>query len=142
MKVKKIDKRILNSIIVIIVICINLISIYKPLVDKEQRLLNQAKVISKLEKDKLETNQLEFDRKNLIINIENYFKDISLIKYIKSNNDEDFTCIELSLTGNKNAVVEKLVKIDELSKNIFLDSIKMEQVDENNIDCSLKLNVY
>ena len=142
MKVKKINKWILNSIIILIAICINLIAIYKPLADKERRLLNQAKVISKLEKDKIETKDLEFDKKDLIINIESYFKDVSLIKYIKSNNNEDFIGIELSLTGDKNAVVEKLVKIDELSKNIFLDSIKMEQVDENNIDCSLKLNVY
>ncbi|MFR9070904.1 MAG: hypothetical protein ACLVIU_11140, partial [Paraclostridium sp.] len=59
----------------------------------------------------------------------------------KSSNDKNFTNIELNVTGDKNSISEKLKNIDDLSKNTFFKEIKINRIDENNIDCSLELNM-
>ena len=63
------------------------------------------------------------------------------MQYIKSSNDKNFTKIELNVTGDKNSISEKLKNIDDLSKNTFFKEIKINRIDENNIDCSLELNM-
>ena len=63
------------------------------------------------------------------------------MQYIKSSNDKNFTNLELNVTGNKNLISEKLKNIDNLSKNTFLQEIEINRLDENNIDCSLELNM-
>lgn len=141
MKVKKIDKWKITVVIIVLLIFANVILIYKPLNKKEERLLNQVKVINILQDDKLKNEECNENKKDLIITIENYFKDVSLVQYIKSSNDKNFTKIELNVTGDKNSISEKLKNIDDLSKNTFFKEIKINRIDENNIDCSLELNM-
>ncbi|SCJ27276.1 Uncharacterised protein [uncultured Clostridium sp.] len=141
MKVKKIDKWKITVVIIVLLVFANVILIYKPLNKKEERLLNQVKVINILQDDKLKNEECNENKKDLIINIENYFKDVSLVQYIKSSNDKNFTKIELNVTGDKNSISEKLKNIDDLSKNTFFKEIKINRIDENNIDCSLELNM-
>lgn len=141
MKVKKIDKWKITVVIIVLLVFANVILIYKPLNKKEERLLNQVKVINILQDDKLKNEECNENKKDLIINIENYFKDVSLVQYIKSSNDKNFTKIELNVTGDKNSISEKLKNIGDLSKNTFLKEIKINRIDENNIDCSLELNM-
>ena len=141
MKVKKIDKWKITVVIIVLLVFSNVILIYKPLNKKEERLLNQVKVINILQDDKLKNEECNENKKDLIINIENYFKDVSLVQYIKSSNDKNFTKIELNVTGDKNSISEKLKNIDDLSKNTFFKEIKINRIDENNIDCSLELNM-
>lgn len=141
MKVKKIDKWKITVVIIVLLVFANVILIYKPLNKKEERLLNQVKVINILQDDKLKNEECNENKKDLIITIENYFKDVSLVQYIKSSNDKDFTKIELNVTGDKNSISEKLKNIDDLSKNTFFKEIKINRIDENNIDCSLELNM-
>lgn len=141
MKVKKIDKWKITVVIIVLLVFSNVILIYKPLNKKEERLLNQVKVINILQDDKLKNEECNENKKDLIITIENYFKDVSLVQYIKSSNDKNFTNIELNVTGDKNSISEKLKNIDDLSKNTFFKEIKINRIDENNIDCSLELNM-
>ena len=141
MKVKKIDKWKITVVIIVLLVFVNAILIYKPLNKKEERLLNQVKVINILQDDKLKNEECNENKKDLIINIENYFKDVSLVQYIKSSNDKNFTKIELNVTGDKNSISEKLKNIDDLSKNTFFKEIKINRIDENNIECSLELNM-
>lgn len=141
MKVKKIDKWKITVVIIVVLVFANVILIYKPLNKKEERLLNQVKVINILQDDKLKNEECNENKKDLIITIENYFKDVSLVQYIKSSNDKNFTKIELNVTGDKNSISEKLKNIDDLSKNTFFKEIKINRIDENNIDCSLELNM-
>ena len=141
MKVKKIDKWKITVVIIVLLIFANVILIYKPLNKKEERLLNQVKVINILQDDKLKNEECNENKKDLIITIENYFKDVSLVQYIKSSNDKNFTKIELNVTGDKNSISEKLKNIDDLSKNTFFKEIKINRIDENNIECSLELNM-
>lgn len=141
MKVKKIDKWKITVVIIVLLVFANVILIYKPLNKKEERLLNQVKVINILQDDKLKNEECNENKKDLIITIENYFKDVSLVQYIKSSNDKNFTKIELNVTGDKNSISEKLKNIDDLSKNTFFKEIKINRIDENNIDCSLELNM-
>ncbi|WP_270647524.1 hypothetical protein [Paeniclostridium hominis] len=141
MKVKKIDKWKITVVIIVLLVFANVILIYKPLNKKEERLLNQVKVINILQDDKLKNEECNENKKDLIINIENYFKDVSLVQYIKSSNDKNFTKIELNVTGDKNSISEKLKNIDDLSKNTFFKEIKINRIDENNIECSLELNM-
>ncbi|MBC6004198.1 MAG: hypothetical protein E7C86_00645 [Paeniclostridium sordellii] len=141
MKVKKIDKWKITVVIIVLLVFSNVILIYKPLNKKEERLLNQVKVINILQDDKLKNEECNENKKDLIINIENYFKDVSLVQYIKSSNDKNFTKIELNVTGDKNSISEKLKNIDDLSKNTFLQEININRIDENNIECSLELNM-
>ena len=141
MKVKKIDKWKITVVIIVLLVFANVILIYKPLNKKEERLLNQVKVINILQYDKLKNEECNENKKDLIITIENYFKDVSLVQYIKSSNDKNFTNIELNVTGDKNSISEKLKNIDDLSKNTFFKEIKINRIDENNIDCSLELNM-
>ena len=141
MKIKKIDKWKINIVIIILLIFANTILIYKPLKKKEERLLNQVKVINILQEEKLKDNEYNENKKDLIINIENYFKDVSLVQYIKSSNDKTSTNIELNVTGDKNLISEKLKNIDDLNKNTFLQEMKINRIDENNIDCNLGINM-
>ncbi|MBC8631587.1 hypothetical protein ACQQ2T_01545 [Paraclostridium tenue] len=141
MKVKKIDKWKITVVIIVLLVFANVILIYKPLNKKEERLLNQVKVINILQDDKLKNEEFNENKKDLIINVENHFKDVSLVQYIKSSNDKNFTNIELNVTGDKNSISEKLKNIDDLSKNTFFKEIKINRIDENNIDCSLELNM-
>lgn len=141
MKVKKIDKWKITVVIIVVLVFANVILIYKPLNKKEERLLNQVKVINILQDDKLKNEEFNENKKDLIINVENHFKDVSLVQYIKSSNDKNFTKIELNVTGDKNSISEKLKNIDDLSKNTFFKEIKINRIDENNIDCSLELNM-
>ena len=141
MKVKKIDKWKITVVIIVLLVFANVILIYKPLNKKEERLLNQVKVINILQDDKLKNEEFNENKKDLIINVENHFKDVSLVQYIKSSNDKNFTKIELNVTGDKNSISEKLKNIDDLSKNTFFKEIKINRIDENNIDCSLELNM-
>lgn len=141
MKIKKIYKWKINIVIIILLIFANTILIYKPLKKKEERLLNQVKVINILQEEKLKDNEHNENKKDLIINIENYFKDVSLVQYIKSSNDKTSTNIELNVTGDKNLISEKLKNIDDLNKNTFLQEMKINRIDENNIDCNLGINM-
>lgn len=141
MKIKKIEKWKINIVIIILLIFANTILIYKPLKKKEERLLNQVKVINILQEEKLKDNEHNENKKDLIINIENYFKDVSLVQYIKSSNDKTSTNIELNVTGDKNLISEKLKNIDDLNKNTFLQEMKINRIDENNIDCNLGINM-
>lgn len=141
MKVKKIDKWKITVVIIVLLVFANVILIYKPLNKKEERLLNQVKVINILQDDKLKNEEFNENKKDLIINVENHFKDVSLVQYIKSSNDKNFTKIELNVTGDKNSISEKLKNIDDLSKNTFFKEIKINRIDENNIECSLELNM-
>ena len=141
MKVKKIDKWKITVVIIVLLVFANVILIYKPLNKKEERLLNQVKVINILQDDKLKNEEFNENKKDLIINVENHFKDVSLVQYIKSSNDKNFTNIELNVTGDKNSISEKLKNIDDLSKNTFFKEIKINRIDENNIECSLELNM-
>ena len=141
MKVKKIDKWKITVVIIVLLVFVNAILIYKPLNKKEERLLNQVKVINILQDDKLKNEEFNENKKDLIINVENHFKDVSLVQYIKSSNDKNFTKIELNVTGDKNSISEKLKNIDDLSKNTFFKEIKINRIDENNIECSLELNM-
>ncbi|MEG1132353.1 MAG: hypothetical protein RSD77_08535 [Romboutsia sp.] len=143
MKIKKLDKKLLSLTFIIIFIFVNFNFIYKPLKDKEKRLINQKKVIKILETDKVKNEQLIINKQSLIIDVENYFKDICLVKYIKVRNiEKDFVDIEMCLNGEKSLLVERLVNIEKLSEKIFLEEMNISKVDENNIECSFKLKIY
>ncbi|MGL5642221.1 MAG: hypothetical protein ACRDDM_08130 [Paraclostridium sp.] len=143
MKIKKLDKRLLSLTFIITFIFVNFNFIYKPLQDKEKRLINQKKVIKILETDKVKNEQLIIDKQSLIIDVENYFKDICLVKYIKARDiEKDFVDIEMCLNGDRSLLVERLVNIEKLSEKIFLEDMNISKVDENNIECSFKLKIY
>lgn len=143
MKIKRIDKNLLSFIFIIILIFINFNFIYKPLKEKGKRLINQNKVLKILENDKIKNEELIIDKENLIINIENYFKDICIVKYIKSENiEKEFIDIEMHLSGEKTVLIDRLINIEKLSSEIFLEDMNISMMDENNIDCNLKLKIY
>ncbi|MFR9070905.1 MAG: hypothetical protein ACLVIU_11145 [Paraclostridium sp.] len=69
MKVKKIDKWKITVVIIVLLVFANVILIYKPLNKKEERLLNQVKVINILQDDKLKNEEFNENKKDLIINV-------------------------------------------------------------------------
>lgn len=141
MKFRDIDKNLIYVFIIVIIIILNICLIYKPIKNKEARLLNQIKVIKKLEKENLENNKKILKNEDLIMKVNNYFKDSGTIEYIKSNKEEDNYIIDVEVIGIKNLLVGKVIEIEHLEKNVLIEDLYMKNIDGQNINCKLKINI-
>lgn len=140
MKVSKKNKNII--IFFILFLFLNFKYIYKNLDNKEERLLNQIKIIKKLEDEKNKEIK-EKNKEDLVISIQNYFKDVAFIKYIRTDhNSQDEIEIEGEIIGDKNLIAQSIKNMNSLSENISLDSIKVTKMDENTIDFSFKVKAH
>lgn len=140
MKVSKKNKNIIVFLLLFLVI--NFSFIYKKLNNKEELLCNQMKVIKKLEDEKNEKIKNKY-KEDLVISFQKYFKDVATIKYIKTDrNSENEIELEGEISGDKNLISQSIKNINNSSKNITLDSMKISKINENTIDCSFKVKVY
>lgn len=137
MKVSKKNRNIIVFLALFLVI--NFSFIYKKLNNKEKLLCNQMKVIKKLENEKIKNKYKE----DLVISFQKYFKDVATIKYIKTDhNSEKEIELEGEISGDKNLISQSIKNINDSTKNITLNSIKINKINENTIDCSFKVKVY
>lgn len=141
MKFRDIDKNLIYVFIIIIVIILNICLVYKPIKNKEARLLNQIKVIKKLEKEKLKNNEKTLENEDLIMKVNNYFKDCGTIEYIKSNKEENNCVIDVEINGIKDLVVGKVIEIEKLDNDICIEDLHMKNIDGQNVNCKLKFNM-
>lgn len=139
----KVSKKNKNKIIFFILfLFLNFKYIYINLDSKEERLSNQIKIIKKLEDEKNKEIK-EKNKEDLVISIQNYFKDIASIKYVRTDhNSQDEIEIEGEIIGDKNLIAQSIKNMNSLSENISLDSIKVTKMDENTIDFNFKAKVY
>lgn len=141
MKFKKIDKNLIYAFITIGIIILNIFLVYKPIKNKETRLLNQIKVIKKLEKEKLQDDKKYLKSENLIMEVDNYFKDSGMIEYIKSNQEEGRYSIDVEVNGNKDLIVGKIMEMEKLDEDMRIENLCMKNIDGQNINCKLKINI-
>ncbi|WP_373598916.1 hypothetical protein [Paraclostridium bifermentans] len=140
MKFKKIDKNLIYVFITIGIIILNIFLVYKPIKNKETRLLNQIKVIKKLEKEKVQDDKKYLKSENLIMEVDNYFKDSGMIEYIKSNQEEGRYSIDVEVNGNKDLIVGKIMEMEKLDEDMRIENLCMKNIDGQNINCKLKIN--
>lgn len=140
MKLKKMDKNLIYAFITIGIIILNIFLVYKPIKNKETRLLNQIKVIKKLEKEKLQDDKKYLKSENLIMEVDNYFKDSGMIECIKSNQEEDRYSIDVEVNGNKDLIVGKIMEMEKLDEDMRIENLCMKNLDGQNINCKLKIN--
>lgn len=140
MKFKKIDKNLIYAFITIGIIILNIFLVYKPIKNKETRLLNQIKVIKKLEKEKLQDDKKYLKSENLIMEVDNYFKDSGMIEYIKCNQEEGRYSIDVEVNGNKDLIVGKIMEMEKLDEDMRIENLCMKNIDGQNINCKLKIN--
>ena len=142
MKFNKLDKQKILIASILVFVFLNLTVVYKPLKDKYQRQKNQLKIIKNLEKEKLEKNKDKIKEENIIISLESHFRENLNINYIKSIDKDKTKVAEIGITGVSNLLIERIKKLENISKEIYIEGMTMSKIEENNLECSMKLSIY
>lgn len=142
MKFNKLDKQKILIVSILVFVFLNLIAVYKPLKDKYQRQRNQLKIIKNLEKEKLEKNKDKIKEENIIISLESHFRENLNINYIKSIDNDKTNVAEIGISGASNFLIERIKKLENISKEIYIEGMTMSKIEENNLECSMKLSIY
>ncbi|CEO13687.1 hypothetical protein [Paraclostridium sordellii] len=142
MKFNKLDKRKILIVSILVFVFLNLTVVYKPLKDKYQRQKNQLKIIKNLEKEKLEKKKDKIKEENIIISLESHFRENLNINYIKSIDKDKTKIAEIGITGAGNLLIERIKKLENISKEIYIEGMTMSKIEENNLECSMKLSIY
>lgn len=142
MKFNKLDKQKILIVSILVFVFLNLTVVYKPLKDKYQRQKNQLKIIKNLEKEKLEKKKDKIKEENIIISLESHFKENLNINYIKSIDKDKTKVAEIGITGVSNLLIERIKKLENISKEIYIEGMTMSKIEENNLECSMKLSIY
>ncbi|CEO27107.1 hypothetical protein [Paraclostridium sordellii] len=142
MKFNKLDKRKILIVSILVFVFLNLTVVYKPLKDKYQRQKNQLKIIKNLEKEKLEKKKDKIKEENIIISLESHFRENLNINYIKSIDKDKTKVAEIGITGAGNLLIERIKKLENISKEIYIEGMTMSKIEENNLECSMKLSIY
>lgn len=142
MKFNKLDKQKILIVYILVFVFLNLTVVYKPLKDKYQRQKNQLKIIKNLEKEKLEKKKDKIKEENIIISLESHFRENLNINYIKSIDKDKTKVAEIGITGVSNLLIERIKKLENISKEIYIEGMTMSKIEENNLECSMKLSIY
>ena len=142
MKFNKLDKQKILIASILVFVFLNLTVVYKPLKDKYQRQKDQLKIIKNLEKEKLEKNKDKIKEENIIISLESHFRENLNINYIKSIDKDKTKVAEIGITGVSNLLIERIKKLENISKEIYIEGMTMSKIEENNLECSMKLSIY
>ncbi|CEO11510.1 Uncharacterised protein [[Clostridium] sordellii] len=142
MKFNKLDKQKILIVSILVFVFLNLTVVYKPLKDKYQRQKNQLKIIKNLEKEKLEKKKDKIKEENIIISLESHFRENLNINYIKSIDKDKTKVAEIGITGVSNFLIERIKKLENISKEIYIEGMTMSKIEENNLECSMKLSIY
>ncbi|WP_270505421.1 hypothetical protein [Paraclostridium sordellii] len=142
MKFNKLDKQKILIVSILVFVFLNLTVVYKPLKDKCQRQKNQLKIIKNLKKEKLEKKKDKIKEENIIISLESHFRENLNINYIKSIDNEKTKVAEIGITGASNLLIERIKKLENISKEIYIEGMTMSKIEENNLECSMKLSIY
>lgn len=142
MKFNKLDKQKILIVSILVFVFLNLTVVYKPLKDKYQRQKNQLKIIKNLEKEKLEKKKDKIKEENIIISLESHFRENLNINYIKSIDKDKTKVAEIGITGVSNLLIERIKKLENISKEIHIEGMTMSKIEENNLECSIKLSIY
>lgn len=142
MKFNKLDKQKILIVSILVFVFLNLTVVYKPLKDKYQRQKNQLKIIKNLEKEKLEKKKDKIKEENIIISLESHFRENLNINYIKSIDKDKTKVAEIGITGVSNLLIERIKKLENISREIYIEGITMSKIEENNLECSMKLSIY
>lgn len=142
MKFNKLDKQKILIVSILVFVFLNLTVVYKPLKDKYQRQKNQLKIIKNLEKEKLEKKKDKIKEENIIISLESHFRANLNINYIKSIDKDKTKVAEIGITGASNLLIERIKKLENISKEIYIEGMTMSKIEENNLECSMKLSIY
>lgn len=142
MKFNKLDKQKILIVSILVFVFLNLTVVYKPLKDKYQRQKNQLKIIKNLEKEKLEKKKDKIKEENVIISLESHFRENLNINYIKSIEKDKIKVAEIGITGAGNLLIERIKKLENISKEIYIEGMTMSKIEENNLECSMKLSIY
>ncbi|CEK31701.1 hypothetical protein JGS6364_22131 [[Clostridium] sordellii] len=142
MKFNKLDKQKILIVSILVFVFLNLTVVYKPLKDKYQRQKNQLKIIKNLEKEKLEKKKDKIKEENIIISLESHFRENLNINYIKSIDKDKTKVAEIGITGASNLLIERIKKLENISKEIYIEGMTMSKIEENNLECSMKLSIY
>lgn len=142
MKFNKLDKQKILIVSILVFGFLNLTVVYKPLKDKYQRQKNQLKIIKNLEKEKLEKKKDKIKEENIIISLESHFRENLNINYIKSIDKDKTKVAEIGITGVSNLLIERIKKLENISKEIYIEGMTMSKIEENNLECSMKLSIY
>lgn len=142
MKFNKLDKQKILIVSILVFVFLNLTVVYKPLKDKYQRQKNQLKIIKNLEKEKLEKKKDKIKEENIIISLESHFRENLNINYIKSIDKDKTKVAEVGITGVSNLLIERIKKLENISKEIYIEGMTMSKIEENNLECSMKLSIY
>lgn len=142
MKFNKLDKQKILIVSILVFVFLNLTVVYKPLKDKCQRQKNQLKIIKNLKKEKLEKKKDKIKEENIIISLESHFRENLNINYIKSIDNEKTKVAEIGITGASNLLIERITKLENISKEIYIEGMTMSKIEENNLECSIKLSIY
>lgn len=142
MKFNKLDKQKILIVSILVFVFLNLTVVYKPLKDKYQRQKNQLKIIKNLEKEKLEKKKDKIKEENIIISLESHFRENLNINYIKSIDNDKTKIAEIGITGTNNFLIERIKKLENISKEIYIEGMTMSKIEENNLECSMKLSIY
>lgn len=142
MKFNKLDKQKICTVSILVFVFLNLTVVNNPLKDKYQRQKNQLKIIENLEKEKLEKKKNKIKEENIIISLESHFRENLNINYIKSIDNDKTKIAEIGITGTDNFLIERIKKLENISKEIYIEGMTMSKVEENNLECSMKLSIY
>ncbi|MFR3556988.1 MAG: hypothetical protein ACLTUN_00545 [Paraclostridium sordellii] len=142
MKFNKLDKQKICIVSILVFVFLNLIVVYKPLKGKYQRQENQLKIIKNLEKEKLEKKKDKIKEENIIISLESHFRENLNINYIKSIDNDKTKVAEIGVTGISDFLIERIKKLENISKEIYIEGMTMSKLEENNLECSMKLSIY
>lgn len=142
MKFNKLDKQKILIVSILVFVFLNLTVVYKPLKDKYQRQKNQLKIIKNLEKEKLEKKKDKIKEENIIISLESHFRENLNINYIKSIDKDKTKVAEIGITGVSNLLIERIKKLENISREIYIEGMTMSKIEENNLECSMKLSIY
>ncbi|CEQ24646.1 Uncharacterised protein [[Clostridium] sordellii] len=142
MKFNKLDKQKILIVSILVFVFLNLTVVYKPLKDKYQRQKNQLKIVKNLEKEKLEKKKDKIKKENIIISLESHFRENLNINYIKSIDNDKTKVAEIGITGASNFLIERIKKLENISKEIYIEGMTMSKIEENNLECSMKLSIY
>ena len=142
MKFNKLDKQKILIVSILVFVFLNLTVVYKPLKDKYQRQKNQLKIIKNFEKEKLEKKKDKIKEENIIISLESHFRENLNINYIKSIDKDKTKVAEIGITGVSNLLIERIKKLENISKEIYIEGMTMSKIEENNLECNMKLSIY
>lgn len=143
MKFSRREKILIIIFTVSTTIVINTHYIYKPMKEKSKELNNIVNKIEVSKKIVNEKNSNIVKKENIIIDMENYLKKESVVNYIKKENEEnDNTILNIKFSGLSDSVTSLIKDITSISKHIYLNDIELYRIDENNIECKMKLTIY